>query len=96
MTICNMSIEGGARAGLVGPDDTTLPVSGRVAGLRRKHADWDKALALLATVADRREARFDKKDRYRRQCARAYDYLRNESGYGDSYYSPGSRSGGDA
>jgi 3-isopropylmalate/(R)-2-methylmalate dehydratase large subunit len=44
MTICNMSIEGGARAGLVAPDDTTFEyVHGRPhapAG-----ADWDAAVA---------------------------------------------------
>ena len=44
MTVCNMSIEGGARAGMVAPDDTTFEyLSGR------KHApsgaDWDAALA---------------------------------------------------
>ena len=43
MTICNMSIEGGARAGLVAPDDVTFEY---VAG--RPHApsgaDWDAAL----------------------------------------------------
>ena len=43
MTICNMSIEGGARAGLVAPDETTFEY---VAG--RPHApsgaDWDAAL----------------------------------------------------
>ena len=44
MTVCNMSIEGGARAGLVAPDDTTYQY---LAG--RKHAPqgeaWDAALA---------------------------------------------------
>ncbi|MBS1251810.1 MAG: 3-isopropylmalate dehydratase large subunit [Anaerolineales bacterium] len=43
MTICNMSIEGGARAGMVAPDDTTFEY---VAG--RPHApqgaDWDRAV----------------------------------------------------
>jgi 3-isopropylmalate/(R)-2-methylmalate dehydratase large subunit len=44
MTVCNMSIEGGARAGMVAPDDTTFEyINGR------KHApsgaDWDAALA---------------------------------------------------
>ena len=44
MTVCNMSIEGGARAGMVAPDDTTFEyISGR------KHApsgaEWDAALA---------------------------------------------------
>ncbi|MCB9455016.1 MAG: 3-isopropylmalate dehydratase large subunit [Anaerolineaceae bacterium] len=44
MTICNMSIEGGARAGMVAPDDTTFDY---IAG--RPHApkgtDWEKAVA---------------------------------------------------
>ena len=44
MTVCNMSIEGGARAGMVAPDDTTFEyINGR------KHApsgaDWEAALA---------------------------------------------------
>ena len=43
MTVCNMSIEGGARAGLIAPDDTTFEY---VAG--RPHAphgrDWDAAI----------------------------------------------------
>ncbi|MBK5292600.1 MAG: 3-isopropylmalate dehydratase large subunit [Acidobacteriia bacterium] len=44
MTICNMSIEGGARAGLVAPDDITYQY---VAGRRYapKGADWDAAVA---------------------------------------------------
>ena len=49
MTICNMSIEGGARAGLVAPDDTTFDY---VAG--RPHApvgaDWDAALDRWRTL----------------------------------------------
>jgi len=44
MTICNMSIEGGARAGLVAPDDTTYQyISGRE--FAPKGADWDAAVA---------------------------------------------------
>ena len=43
MTICNMSIEGGARAGLVAPDDTTYQyLNGRE--FAPKGADWDAAL----------------------------------------------------
>jgi len=44
MTVCNMSIEGGARAGLVAPDDTTYQY---IAGREHapKGADWDAALA---------------------------------------------------
>jgi 3-isopropylmalate/(R)-2-methylmalate dehydratase large subunit len=44
MTVCNMSIEGGARAGLIAPDDTTYEYLST-----RKHApkgkEWDAALA---------------------------------------------------
>ncbi len=43
MTICNMSIEAGARAGMVAPDDTTFAyVEGRPHAPRG--ADWDRAL----------------------------------------------------
>ncbi len=43
MTICNMSIEGGARAGLVAPDDTTYQyIHGRE--FAPKGADWDAAV----------------------------------------------------
>ena len=44
MTICNMSIEGGARAGLVAPDDTTYQyIAGREFAPKGK--EWDAALA---------------------------------------------------
>ncbi len=43
MTICNMSIEGGARAGLIAPDETTLSyLHGRP--LAPTGADWDAAV----------------------------------------------------
>jgi 3-isopropylmalate/(R)-2-methylmalate dehydratase large subunit len=44
MTVCNMSIEGGARAGLVAPDDTTI---GYLAGrpMAPSGAAWDAAVA---------------------------------------------------
>jgi 3-isopropylmalate/(R)-2-methylmalate dehydratase large subunit len=43
MTICNMSIEGGARAGLVAPDDPTFEfLAGRPHA--PKGADWDRAV----------------------------------------------------
>lgn len=43
MTVCNMSIEGGARAGLVAPDDTTFAyVEGK--NFAPKGADWERAL----------------------------------------------------
>jgi 3-isopropylmalate/(R)-2-methylmalate dehydratase large subunit len=44
MTICNMSIEGGARAGLIAPDDTTYEyIAGRP--FAPKGAGWEAALA---------------------------------------------------
>ena len=43
MTLCNMSIEGGARAGLVAPDDTTFAyLEGRL--FAAKGAEWEAAL----------------------------------------------------
>ena len=58
MTICNMSIEAGARAGMVAPDDTTFEyLKGR------PHApvgeDWDAAVAHWRTLATDEGARFD-------------------------------------
>ncbi len=44
MTICNMSIEGGARAGMIAPDDTTIDyLQGRPRS--PQGAEWDAAVA---------------------------------------------------
>jgi 3-isopropylmalate/(R)-2-methylmalate dehydratase large subunit len=58
MTICNMSIEGGARAGMVAPDDTTFEY---IAGRPRapKGADWDAAVARWRTLPTDEGATFD-------------------------------------
>ena len=58
MTVCNMSIEAGARAGMVAPDETTL------AYLKgRPHApagpEWDAAVAYWQTLHTDDDARFD-------------------------------------
>ena len=48
MTVCNMSIEAGARAGLVAPDDTTYQyIAGRefAPGGKKGGAEWDAAIA---------------------------------------------------
>lgn len=59
MTICNMSIEGGARAGLVAPDDTTFSyLAGRP--FAPKGADWDRAVALWRRLPSDEGATFDK------------------------------------
>jgi 3-isopropylmalate/(R)-2-methylmalate dehydratase large subunit len=58
MTICNMSIEGGARAGLVAPDDTTFAyVEGRP--FAPKGADWEAALSHWRTLPTDDGAAFD-------------------------------------
>src|SRR5256714_14710050 len=44
MTVCNMSIEGGARAGLVGPDEKALEVL-KAPPKSPKGADWDAAVS---------------------------------------------------
>jgi 3-isopropylmalate/(R)-2-methylmalate dehydratase large subunit len=59
MTICNMSIEGGARAGLIAPDDTTFQyLSGRQFSPKGK--DWDDALARWKKLPTDDGAHFDK------------------------------------
>ncbi len=81
MTICNMSIEGGARAGLIAPDDTTFEyVAGRPHA--PKGADWDAAVARWRTLpSDRGRDPFEVDDD-RRVRARADDHLRHEPGHG--------------
>jgi len=59
MTICNMSIEGGARAGLVAPDDTTYQyLAGRPAA--PKGEEWEKALRLWRQLPADEGATYDK------------------------------------
>jgi len=58
MTICNMSIEGGARAGMVAPDDTTFDyIAGRK--YAPQGADWDAAVAKWRTLPSDEGATFD-------------------------------------
>jgi len=58
MTVCNMSIEAGARAGLVAPDDTTYNyLNGRPAA--PKGADWDAALARWRALPTDEGATYD-------------------------------------
>ena len=58
MTICNMSIEAGARAGMVAPDETTFEyVKGRPHA--PQGADWDEALAYWKTLPTDEGAAFD-------------------------------------
>ena len=58
MTVCNMSIEAGARAGMVAVDDKTIEyVKGRP--LAPKGAMWDKAAAYWRTLVSDPDAKFD-------------------------------------
>ncbi|WP_319531545.1 3-isopropylmalate dehydratase large subunit [uncultured Cohaesibacter sp.] len=58
MTICNMTIEGGARAGLIAPDQTTFDyIKGRPKA--PKGADWDKAMEFWKTLYTDDDAHFD-------------------------------------
>ena len=59
MTVCNMSIEAGARAGLVAPDDTTYQyLAGRP--FAPSGGDWDAAVARWRTLPSDAEAAFDR------------------------------------
>jgi 3-isopropylmalate/(R)-2-methylmalate dehydratase large subunit len=61
MTVCNMSIEGGARAGLVAPDDTTFQY---LAGRPRapQGAAWDKAVADWRRLPSDDGAQYDREE----------------------------------
>lgn len=59
MTVCNMSIEAGARAGLIAPDETTFAyLKGRP--MAPQGANWDKAVAYWKTLPSDPGAVFDK------------------------------------
>lgn len=59
LTISNMAIEGGARAGLIAPDETTFEyIKGRP--MAPKGADWDKAVAYWRTLVTDPGATYDK------------------------------------
>ena len=87
MTICNMSIEGGARAGLIAPDDTTFEY---LHGRRHapQGAAWDAAVAALADAADRRRRGLRQDDHHRRERPRADGHLRHEPGHGHPDHQP--------
>ena len=59
MTVCNMSIEGGARAGLIAPDQKTFDyIKGRP--YAPQDEDWDKALSFWKSLPSDQEALYDK------------------------------------
>jgi 3-isopropylmalate/(R)-2-methylmalate dehydratase large subunit len=59
MTICNMSIEAGARAGMIAPDDTTFAfLEGRPAAPRG--AEWERALDRWRALPSEPDAEYDR------------------------------------
>ncbi|HEY4384069.1 MAG TPA: 3-isopropylmalate dehydratase large subunit, partial [Ktedonobacteraceae bacterium] len=59
MTICNMAIEGGARAGMIAPDETTFAyLQGRP--FAPQGAAWDKAIAGWRTLRSDPDATYDR------------------------------------
>jgi 3-isopropylmalate/(R)-2-methylmalate dehydratase large subunit len=56
MTVCNMSIEAGARAGLIAPDETTFAY---IKGKPHAPQNWDEALAYWKTLFTDSDAKFD-------------------------------------
>ena len=64
MTVCNMSIEGGARCGYINPDETTYDyLKGRV--YAPKVEDWDRARAYWDSVKSDADAHYDEVVKYR-------------------------------
>jgi 3-isopropylmalate/(R)-2-methylmalate dehydratase large subunit len=59
MTICNMSIEGGARAGIIAPDETTFAYL-KGCPYAPKDADWERAVAYWRTLPTDEDATFDR------------------------------------
>jgi 3-isopropylmalate/(R)-2-methylmalate dehydratase large subunit len=59
MTVCNMSIEAGARAGMIAPDEKTFEyIKGR--DFAPKGKDWEKAVRYWETLPNDKGAKFDK------------------------------------
>ena len=90
MTLCNMSIEAGARAGMVAPDETTFAyVRGKKFSPRE--SEWEKAVRVLAQPRQRRRRKL-RQDRGHR-CGTAFSvrHLGNKSGNGGSGNGPRSR-----
>jgi 3-isopropylmalate/(R)-2-methylmalate dehydratase large subunit len=61
MSICNMSIEAGARAGMVAPDDTTFEyITGRERRFAPKGKDLERAMAFWKSLPSDEDAEFDR------------------------------------
>ena len=60
MSICNMSIEGGARAGMVAPDDITFEyLKGKPLAPKYGSEEWDRAVAYWKSLQSDPDAKYD-------------------------------------
>ncbi len=92
MTVCNMSIEAGARAGLVAPDETTFAyVKGRP--YAPKGAAWEQALAYWKTLPSDPGAQIRQGGAPRRRRYRAARHLGHQPGAGRADHRPRARPG---
>ena len=92
MTVCNMSIEWGARAGLIAPDDTTFAyLEGRPRA--PQGADWEAALDRWRALPTDDGRRLRHVSRGRRRHARAAGHLGDEPRDGRPGHGPRARSG---
>ena len=94
MTVCNMSIEAGARAGMVAPDETTFDY---LAGRPRapQGEAWERAVADWRTLATEPGARIRPDRPARCRLGRADGHLRHEPRHGRADLRPRARAAGD-
>ena len=94
MTICNMSIEGGARAGLIAPDDKTFEyIKGRPRA--PKAGAYETALRHWQTLYSDTRCRLRQRDRAACREAAAARHLGHEPGAGGFHRRPRAAPGGD-
>ena len=87
MTVCNMTIEGGARAGMVAPDEKTYAyLKGRPKS--PKGADWDTAMKYWETLHTDEGAHFDKRGSPRRRQPAADRHLGHQPRAGHDHHRP--------
>ncbi len=92
MTICNMTIEGGGRAGMIAPDETTFDY---VEGRPGAPEDFDAAVARWQELPTEDGRRLRPGDRRRRRGDLADGHLGHEPGHGRPGDRHGSRPGRD-
>ena len=93
MTVCNMSIEGGAKAGMIAPDQTTFDYLEGTPDAP-KGADWDAAVAYWKTLVTDDDADLRRGGRPRRRHADAVRHLGHQPRPGRAAGRRGARPGG--